>query len=834
MSKLKIYLITLVIFIFFGVSAHAAGYGNFDKRELFENIDIPIEGYDDEYVTRAQMADVVAHLYDVYDMYKPQHSYFSDVEENNIYYKSINFLYDLGIINGVGNGEFKPDDVIMPEQAAVIIVKALGYDIAVRDGAYLPKAYELKAFKGISLDSNGIRVMDLVEILYNMLEIPVMENDFSNNGYSVSDEIFSEAALGIYKIQGVVTDNGIISFEGESKRENYVVIDGLSIEATGFAGLLGNEVECWYRIADDIPVCVYAGKIETDDICYIESYNIDDYKDLEYTYTENEFSTKEKRARIEKNYTFIYNGYVFDPSYGSAVPYMIPQEGDVTLVDSNSNGVYDVVIVNNYKTSLVSRVDVNEEVVYLSDNTRCDLSDVLYTIKDIDGSNIEIKNIKKDDCVMVGKSVGGENYNIICSSQTFSGIATSKTDEYYTISDVQYRVSSSANIDIKLSESYTFIVNAKGYLYKAVSNIQTQNFVFVDAVHLDDERLSKKFLVRYMDSKGQILKEEYEKITTDNGRYKASETSNDAINNELAGKLFILTKYANGSANFKEVDKSSYTPTVQNMIYRNSPQGFNNANISISNSTLFFLINDDFEESSVVSKAFLSSGMPYDIIAYNSDIDNLYSDVVLIKYDDTSDVGLRAMSARTSLIIDERMALNEDDEAVVKYTLYQEGTEKEVFTDSTEKLTYSFGTDLYTVSEGDAIIYSEDLNGTITNVAILYDIESDKFLHKNEYTPSNINAGRYVRLGYVYRMTDEYIQIYIGSETDLSLVEDGDTDLIIIPLNGFGIAIYDDKWRNPYQTASVEDISVYKNGGVGDKVLISMQEGKGKMIVIYR
>lgn len=833
MRKLKISLITLVIFIFLGVSVHAAEYGNFDKRELFENLDIPIEGYEDEYVTRAQMADVVAHLYDVYDMYNPQHSYFSDVEENNLYYKSINFLYDLGIINGVGNGEFKPDDVIMPEQAAVIIVKALGYDIAVKDGAYLPKAYELKAFKGISLDSNGIRVKDLVEILYNMLEIPVMEINFSN-GYSVSDELFSDAALGIYKIEGVVSDNGVISFEGDTKREGHVVVDGLSIEATGFESLLGNEVECWFRIVDDSPVCVYAGKIETDDTCYIESYNIDDYKDFTYTYTENEFSTKEKRARIENNYILIYNGYVFDPSYGSAIPYMIPQEGDVTLVDSDSNGIYDVVIINNYKTALVSRVDIDNEIIYLSDNDQCDLSDVIYSIKDIDGSEIELNSIKKDDCVMVAKSMGGENYNIVCSSQTFTGTVSSMTDDYYTISDVDYRVSYSAELDIKLSESYTFTINAKGYLFKAVSDSQTQNFVYLDGVFIDNEHLDKKFIVRYMDSKGKIFKEEYEKIITDTGRYKASETDVSLLNNELSGKLFILTKYANASVKFKEISKSPYTQTAQTMLYRNSPQGFNNGNIAISNNTMVFLINDDFEKSAVLTKSFFSHGFSYDIVAYNSNIENLYCDVIVIENNDNGESKLSTLAARPALVIDERVALNADDEAVRKYTLYQEGTEKQILMETEQPSTYTFGPDSYTVSEGDTIIYSEDLSGTTTAIAILYDNESDKFLYKDEFCAQNINAGKYVRLGYVYRMTNDYIQIYTGNETDLSLVEDGDADLIIMPLSSFKIALYDTQWRNSFQSATTDDIAAYKNGGIGDKVLISLQEGQGRMIIIYR
>ena len=50
-------------------------------------------------------------------------STFSDVKADAWYSSAVEWAYDLGIISGIGNNEFKPDDPITREQICAILTK---------------------------------------------------------------------------------------------------------------------------------------------------------------------------------------------------------------------------------------------------------------------------------------------------------------------------------------------------------------------------------------------------------------------------------------------------------------------------------------------------------------------------------------------------------------------------------------------------------------------------------------------------------------------------------------------------------------------------------------
>ena len=53
---------------------------------------------------------------------------FSDVSENESYFKAVNSLYEIGIINGDENGNFNPDKNISRAETAKIICMLMGVD----------------------------------------------------------------------------------------------------------------------------------------------------------------------------------------------------------------------------------------------------------------------------------------------------------------------------------------------------------------------------------------------------------------------------------------------------------------------------------------------------------------------------------------------------------------------------------------------------------------------------------------------------------------------------------------------------------------------------------
>lgn len=75
-----------------------------------------------QHMTRAQFAKIIA---DILDLSETSNLPFSDVKEAHWYYDSINKVYTAGIVNGMDAQSFAPNEIITREQMAVMLVKAL-------------------------------------------------------------------------------------------------------------------------------------------------------------------------------------------------------------------------------------------------------------------------------------------------------------------------------------------------------------------------------------------------------------------------------------------------------------------------------------------------------------------------------------------------------------------------------------------------------------------------------------------------------------------------------------------------------------------------------------
>ena len=76
-----------------------------------------------KYINRAEFTRLIIGAFGLYD-YDAQCD-FSDVSTNSEYYPYIATAYELGIINGVGNGKFGMDEYLMREDMATIIYRTV-------------------------------------------------------------------------------------------------------------------------------------------------------------------------------------------------------------------------------------------------------------------------------------------------------------------------------------------------------------------------------------------------------------------------------------------------------------------------------------------------------------------------------------------------------------------------------------------------------------------------------------------------------------------------------------------------------------------------------------
>lgn len=93
----------------------------------------------DKSVTRAEMAAIICRMLDETEL--ATSNVFSDVPATHWANKYVAKVSELGIVNGYGDGKFGPDDQVTYEQAVTMLVRSMGLqDIAINAGGY-PDGY---------------------------------------------------------------------------------------------------------------------------------------------------------------------------------------------------------------------------------------------------------------------------------------------------------------------------------------------------------------------------------------------------------------------------------------------------------------------------------------------------------------------------------------------------------------------------------------------------------------------------------------------------------------------------------------------------------------------
>ena len=141
-----------------------------------------ITDYEIGTVNRAEAAKIITTMLG-FKEFERTDTRFTDVPKEYWASGYIEAAWQMGIINGFGDGTFKPEQKLTNEQFVKMLVCALGYEPAV-NGVY-PTGYFMKASQlGITknLDLTGTNVAlrsDVAVMVYNALDVPIMYQ----NGY---------------------------------------------------------------------------------------------------------------------------------------------------------------------------------------------------------------------------------------------------------------------------------------------------------------------------------------------------------------------------------------------------------------------------------------------------------------------------------------------------------------------------------------------------------------------------------------------------------------------------------------------------------------------------
>lgn len=427
---------------FTGVFAAAPAEEDCQAVALFKTVGIMDENFkSEEYMTRAEFTALAIKAMDKDNMPYGDVTY-SDVDEENPYYREIAIAQRLGILSSAE--KFEPDKLITYEEAAKILVCMLGYEPAAEHKGgyvlgYINIASDNKLFDNLSFrlgaDVSGAEGATMIR---NAWESKYMEYDFSEDGYTESNEIYMNKYLDIYKGKGVLTSDGVLDFENKKLADGKVKINNTLYKNSSekISEYFGEEIVYYYKQAkdEDMGTVLYAETNKSSEVRILNDEDISEKTTTSEIVYKNEKDI-EKSVKLAADVTVIYNG---KQEFAYTKEMLMPETGKVKIIDNDGDDVADTVISYNYETLVVNNYNSGIKRIvakYSAEPIAVEDFDIVYIEKD--GAEIKAEELKEWDVLNICKS--DKRFIAYVSNDSASGkitaISEDAGDEYLCIDD---------------------------------------------------------------------------------------------------------------------------------------------------------------------------------------------------------------------------------------------------------------------------------------------------------------------------------------------------------------------------------------------------------------
>ena len=378
-----------------------------DNKVLFELKSFGIIGDEvaedetlNESMSRAEFVACVLKMLkyeDIVSYLKPTEK-FTDVNDNAHYAEYIYAGVAIGILNGYGDGTFKPDNPITREEVAKVLVCVLGYaSTAIQNGGfpdgYIASAARIGLLKNISFEHPPTR-MNIYTAIYNALDIDMLEKQLKNNEDEyvvVKGKTFrnqyknNEIAGSVIKGKGILNAdyNFYINEPLSNIKENQVQI-GESLYYIGktapFA-FLGLEVEFYYidDIEKNTQTLVNIKPTINNKIIELTEDEFERFEKGNIYYKEAD-NDREKSAKISQNLKLIKNGV---PKSSWSDSDIGVESGILKLVDNDGDGLYNLIFREEYSYVTVKEVK-KDRILFNENQTFNSMQQIFFEFDDID------------------------------------------------------------------------------------------------------------------------------------------------------------------------------------------------------------------------------------------------------------------------------------------------------------------------------------------------------------------------------------------------------------------------------------------------------------------
>ena len=514
------------------------------------------DSYDaDQYMSRQEFMGALGRLFDIYKTENVQ--IFDDVPasiESSCY---INAAYNLGIISGYENNQFRPYDTIVYLHAVKCILYAAGYGeyIKLVDDTSFVKSLQLSGLgKGLTYSpSHPMKRREMADLLVNALDVPVMPPEYISSNISFPDGNLSKTKtvmterLKVSKIEGIVNANqftNIYSNLDSGLSENKIIIDTLECEYKGDTDFLGQSVTAYLKYDDSIGVykVLYIFPTKKNNITIL-SYDDFSYSNEKIVYSPDE--GRDVKYTLSDGAVVLYNGkfigsvgtkYIDESSFNIISGYAV-------LIDNDNDRKIDVVKLVEYDNVYVSRINMDEKTVFDGNSgqvIKFDDSDYEYKFY-YNNKETVFEKISNENVLSIVKSRNGKLVIVYISDKYITGTITKTLENKVTIDDDEYVVCSKylalandgklKNLDLRTCG--TFYLNTENEIV-AFKSGRTENYGYIVHLYPYDINDEKAVIKLYTDD-GVFKNYEF----ADTVSYINGETSKRIRDSEVYSKLSV-------------------------------------------------------------------------------------------------------------------------------------------------------------------------------------------------------------------------------------------------------------------------------------------------------
>ncbi len=719
---------------------------------------------------------------------------FPDVASNHWAKGVINVADQQGLVEGDDVGTFRPDDPVLFQEAVTIMVRALGYEpkasqVGGYPTGYMVVASENQMLKGITAKATSpVTRGDVAQLVFNSLTVNLMEQTGfgSDSSFKVVDKTLLYDRLNVEKAYGQITGTQETTLTGGSvaAEDKITINDKTFIEGDTMASqLLGYNVIYYARIdktTDEKTLIAVIPQDSKNNVLEIAAKNIETVtgeaeanKTVTY-WREGQTDKTTKTATIVAKPTYIYNG-----KYAATLTneQLKPTTGNLILLDTDGNNVYDIVFVNHFANLVVESVSTATGRVTDKYNNGSLLLDEESTTVDFvlikDGAEIKPSELVEWNVISYTISQDKQLIKAYVSTESVVGTVTQTTKDGFRIENSQeiYKKAASYPNEIKLRDKGRFYLDIEGNVAAVDSTAITtgtairgtygylvgavKEGTFEDRLKFkiftakgDTEIIDGATKIRLNDKYGLKPNEVLTAMGKDGDITPQLITYEINSSGELTGFDTAVDKTGTG-----EVNKEAFTKNISaaEQVYKRESNSL--GKVKVNEQTIIFDIptdaGTDTTKYEVRDMTMFKNDTPYDIIVYDLQEDFSARAIVV-----TSTTGITEAESPIVLVDEVAAGQNEEFDAVdIVYGL-ENGSRVELM--SSDKTVFTKGGDTK-VAQGDIFQYSTNSKGEVDKITLLFNVEN-----KTTEFSKNISTGLDTVYGKVTKKFSDSVNISVN------------------------------------------------------------------------